>query len=387
MDRKVNNRAIWYPKCDADKMGEKYRESMFYHLTEGVFKPFVDLVKESESDNSKIPSLMLCFRSRNDSVTIYYNNHIVWNLSITKKEPKVSISANHARYSDNWPAILKAIGMDSNIVDKKAEMLKNGKVIDFDAFSRSAVNLPEGYTRNTLHYLIGMIDDYFDAKKDWDYFKNRKAHKGYDRQKKEFIEGKRDLVEKKRQQEFFQNNRSLCGGYFVYDMEYKHEYGNQEEMDADFKYMGVKKANQTDCLAIKFDDHGNPIKLAFVEIKSLDGSMTDNKINGSGLKAHMINMDKYITMHPDYMKLRLEEAKDILILYYKLGLRGVSKDMSTVDFSKLALPGNQEIVLVYTDSARKYVKSESGKKWLERTLSVFPTQKGVYDIENIYIEG
>ena len=75
MGRELNNRAIWYPESDAQKTGEEYKKSMFYHLTEGVFKQFVDLVKESESDDS-IPELMLCFRSNKDSVTIYYKNHI-----------------------------------------------------------------------------------------------------------------------------------------------------------------------------------------------------------------------------------------------------------------------------------------------------------------------
>ena len=74
MERELNNRAIWYPKCEADMKKEGYKESMFYHLTEGVFKPFVDLVRESENNNT-IPTLMLCFRSNQDSVTIYYKNH------------------------------------------------------------------------------------------------------------------------------------------------------------------------------------------------------------------------------------------------------------------------------------------------------------------------
>jgi hypothetical protein len=99
----------------------------------------------------------------------------------------------------------------------------------------------------------------------------------------------------------------------------------------------------------------------------------------------MINMDKYITIHLDYMKLRLKEAKDILTLYYKLGLRGVSKDMCEADYSKLELSGNQEIVLVYTDSAREYIETTSGKKWLNKTLSGFPTKEGAYNIENVSI--
>lgn len=383
MGRELNNRAIWYPESDAQKTGEEYKKSMFYHLTEGVFKQFVDLVKKSESDDS-IPELMLCFRSNKDSVTIYYKNHIVWNLSIRKTVPEVSISANHARYSDNWIDILSSIGMDRNKLEERKNKLKEeGTIIKIGTFSRSADKLPEDYAENTIHKLTGMIDDYFDVEKDLDFFQNRKAYKGYDRKNKKHIEGKRDLVEKKRQQEYYLNNRSFCDGYFVYDMEFQHEYGKESEKKTDFQYMGINKANQTDCLAIRYDNKGKPVKLAFVEIKSIKSSMMDSKKDGSGLRAHMINMDKYITKHLDYMKLRLKEAQDILTLYNKLGLRGVSKDMCEADLSKLELFGNQEIVLVYTDSAREYIETENGKKWRDKTLAGFPTKEGAYNIVQI----
>ena len=85
----------------------------------------------------------------------------------------------------------------------------------------------------------------------------------------------------------------------------------------------------------------------------------------------------------NYMKLRLKEAQDILTLYNKLGLRGVSKDMCEADLSKLELFGNQEIVLVYTDSAREYIETENGKKWRDKTLAGFPTKEGAYNIVQI----
>ncbi len=389
MKGELNNRAIWYPQCDEDKMIENYKDTMFYHLTEGVFRPFVDLVKKSESDNS-IPTLMLCFRSNKDSesVTIYYNNHIVWDLGVTKTGPRVSISANHARYSKNWKDVLSSVGMDRiELIEKERKLKEEKKEININQrcilkgkFTKEDA---KNYAEKSLPHLIKMIDDYFDIEKDKDYFKGRKAYKAYNRRTNKHIEGKRDLVEKKRQQEYYLKNRNKCGGYFVYDMEYAHEYGSAKERDADFVFMDVHKANQADCLAVKYDDDGKPRKLSFIEIKSVKTSMIDNDVDGSGLRAHMINMDKYITMHLDYIKLRLKEAKDILTLYYKLGLRGVSKDMSEADLSELGKEHNQEIVLVYTDSAKEYIETPRGKKWLDDTLEAFPTEESAYDIVHI----
>ena len=71
---------------------------------------------------------------------------------------------------------------------------------------------------------------------------------------------------------------------------------------------------------------------------------------------------------------------------HELGLRGVSKDMCEADLSKLELFGNQEIVLVYTDSAREYIETENGKKWRDKTLAGFPTKEGAYNIVQILRE-
>ena len=197
MERELNNRAIWYPKTDEDKQRDDYKHSMCYHLTEGAFKPFVDLVKKSEVDES-IPTLMLCFRSNKQSVTIYYNNHIIWNLSISDKKPKVTINPNHARYSKDWIDKLSLIGFDKAELKNKERLLKEeGKIIHFQYKTFTLSKLPSDFAEKSLPTLLKMIDDSFDTELGFDYFQNRPAYKGYSRKTGEYKEGKRDLVEKK----------------------------------------------------------------------------------------------------------------------------------------------------------------------------------------------
>ena len=99
----------------------------------GVFKPFVDFVKKHKE-------LALCFRG-NDSaygkVIIYWNNHVVWELSIQKnKQAKVEINANHARFMNTWAdniEVLMGLGFKPTKSDLKNKEFKElntkGKLI------------------------------------------------------------------------------------------------------------------------------------------------------------------------------------------------------------------------------------------------------------------
>ena len=83
----------------------------------GVYYPFYDFVRSHEKE------LVLCFRGNGnpESIVIYHNNHIVWELY--GDEDKIGISFNHARYNENWNKIEESLfqwGFDKNGRDEKA---------------------------------------------------------------------------------------------------------------------------------------------------------------------------------------------------------------------------------------------------------------------------
>ena len=66
---------------------------------DGTISEIVNFVK-----NSKRGELELCFRgnSQPEAITIYRNNHMVWNVKKIKNNYEIDISLNHARYTQNW---------------------------------------------------------------------------------------------------------------------------------------------------------------------------------------------------------------------------------------------------------------------------------------------
>lgn len=347
---------------------EKVTSSLYYMLKKGVFRQFVDCVKESVNTDNE---LMLCFRT--DKVVIYYNNHQVWKLYVDKKGcPIVEISGNHARDSKNWKEIFIKIGYDRKKIKDKVNDA-NGKDLDFRNIVFKGDQIDGGFAKRTLPPILEMINDYFDLDKTYDYFKQ-----DYHR-KSNGEPGKRDLEEKRQQQLFYIDNKAAKDGIFVYDMEFAQEYESQSEKNKDLMKMGIDGSNQSDCLGIRFDKDGKPISLVYIEIKSKKSSVTGK----SGLKDHLKKMDGYLSIpkggsiDDTHISARVEEAKEIIKCYKLLGLRGASNiDLRQID--NLKDVKKQEILLVFTGNeeggALSYC-SKQGHNYLMKACEPYMNNK------------
>ena len=89
-----------------------------YRDEEGVFYPFNKFVR------NHLDKLAVCFRGNGNpaQISIYHNNHIVWNLYEEGGEGKISISFNHARYCEDWEERLEQLGKCGfNIYDSEGK--------------------------------------------------------------------------------------------------------------------------------------------------------------------------------------------------------------------------------------------------------------------------
>lgn len=305
--------------------------SLYYALSKGKLKQFVDCVKESQSVDKK---LMLCFRTNKgkETVTIYYNNHQVWKLYISNQNPVVEISGNHARDSKNWFDLLKGIGVDEETLNNPPR--KDGK-INFERIKFTGTEIDDDFAVRTLPYILQMIDDYMDTTKIFDWFKN-------DNHKRSNGEvGKKDLEEKKQQQLYYLSNCKFSDGLFVYDMEFAQEYKDGDEKAID----GDAAKNQADCMGIRFDSYGNPVALVYIEIKSKETSV---KQNSSGLREHLKKMDAYLLLENSHIAERVNEAKEIISCYKALGLRNIPESYQTDSLDILNSLDKQEVLMVFT---------------------------------------
>ena len=336
------------------------KESLYYALKLGLLKQFVNIVKESKSTSKE---LMLCFRTskEKESVSIYYNNHQVWKLYVSKGIPYVEISGNHARDSENWETILENIGVSKEEIEKKK---KSGKEINFKTILFSGNQIDEHFAQRTLPFIINMIEDFMDITKTYDYFK-RDNHRRSNR-----VVGKKDLEEKRQQQLFYLQNHMFQNGLFVYDMEFAQEYENEIMKEAELKKMGITSSNQTDCLGIRFDKDGKPVSLVYIEIKSKESSVTEPPVSersiqkalaegkkpkpSSGLREHLKRMNAYLTIpegesiEDTHIIDRVDEAKEMLECYRALGLRNIPNEFDVNSLDVLKALSKQEILLVFT---------------------------------------
>ena len=221
----------------------------------GGFSEFLKFVKKHED------KLAICFRGNSSPkyVGIYYKNHYVWKLSITQnKELKVTISFNHARYTEEWREILKSLYDNYNFrIVCPSDKLKDSYDISDNFFTEDnklkleglikafekGLKCQDGYltvtqkkynydfVEGTFELLEKIIDDHFNTELTKDEFKNNPnaIHP--------------EKLEKKRQHEIFLKNQNSNNGLFIYDLEFT---------QPNAKKIGLEK-NQPDMLAIRFE--------------------------------------------------------------------------------------------------------------------------------------
>ncbi len=264
----------------------------------GLLRPFVEKVKDSKN------GIQLCFRGNNvpETVTIYYNNHVVWRIKSQKNGFRVEVSANHAKG------------------EKKEKLLKELERLGFITKSNTAKDTPfitkktfdERFVDLTYELMTGYIRDYF----------------GVD-------SGKEKLIEKKRQHKLFDTLTDSKDGLYVYDLEFHQKYESKEAKDKE------GKQNEPDMLAIRFEE-GTPKALVMIEVKSTTLACK----NECGIIPHIEGMKRYIRS-PYYIN-RISEAEDVINAYIQLGIHNPPSEFSGLKDIK------PEIALILTDEAISY---------------------------------
>ena len=334
-------------------------------LKDGGFKDFIEYVKKNKND------LVLCFRGNSTPkyVAIYYKNHYVWKLSITKnKELKVTISFNHARYTNNWKEELKKLyeNYNFNSVCTKNKLKEKYNLQKEEFFTGNKLNLEglteafkkgldssDGYLTVTKKsydkdfvegsgkILRHIIDDHFTDKFDRDEFKgiDNVIHP--------------NKIEKKRQHDLYLKNDNSKDGLFIYDLEFTQPKAKELRL----------QKNQPDMLGIRFEK-GKPKTLAIIEVKCTKAVM-DGK---SGLNEHLEKMKEYIEKK-EISENRRKEVVEIMNQYNNLNLRNAPQ---IEEFDIKSIPFELGIFLT-DDAIEEYEK---------KNYSSFNKHKPQYDEKN-----
>ena len=331
-------------------------DKMIKELKTGVFKPFVDYVREHKD------GLALCFRGSNpkaEKVIVYRHNFMIWELFFQEQIPCVTINLDLARFMEHWDVdVAKALmdkgfrgpkNMDYNqtgsslvyriprnskkennyeyhALDLTYELKIEGEVLTEKEEKEIATIVDSSYKilSNALDVYLTRIDPINFIKK---YYYDKVLHIENDNCKSR----RQRRTEKRVQQEIFTLNHRFENGLFVYDLEFH---------QPDIKGRAVPKSNEPDMLGVRFEKD-QLVSICFIEVKS-----TKNAIKGKhGVVPHLIGMQEYIQDRKDLVEDRKKEACRILNQYKEIGLYGVKKKYNEDYFKKL----KEEIIFVFTN--------------------------------------
>lgn len=273
-----------------------------YRDENGVFYPFNIFVK------NHMDKLAVCFRGNGNpaQISIYHNNHIVWNLYEEGGEYKVSISFNHARYCEDWQNKLDDLAkLGFKIVDANGNKLLPG---DMDSIGNLVCNCsskefsknPIEFVFNSYSIIMSYMNVFFTPKNevDIDYFKGAET------------KSKKNLAEKRWQQWLFNNLKYTNNGLFAYDLEFSQPGGSS-----------LDETNEPDMLAIRYKE-GVPEAIVLVEVKTLFSACAPRKKEagkrGSDIYEHLKGMRNY--SKGESIVSRREEVHEILKAYKDLGI-------------------------------------------------------------------
>lgn len=276
-------------------------KNMFY-LPEGVFYPFYLHVKNHTEQ------LAVCFRGNGtpEKISIYHNNHIVWDLYEDGSGPKVAMSFNHARYCEDWEEKRDELGnLGFDIYDKAGEPISTREadtigMLVCDCNGTKYSRDPYGFVIKSYGVIMDIMRIFFQPKQneDFDYFKQS------------FTKYKKNLAEKRWQQWIFNRLKNSYNGLFAYDLEFA-QPGAQ----------GEDNTNEPDMLAVRYEE-GTPVAIVLLEIKSLFSACKPRKkkngAKSSDIYEHIKGMKKY--SQSDNVQSRRKDAYKILNDYYDMGL-------------------------------------------------------------------
>ena len=313
------------------------------------FKKYVDGKKE----------FAVCLRGNSEPacITIYHNNHMVWELSCDGENYCVKVNFNHARYTSEWGTKLKELkgyfGMeDMRLLPKKTG--ENSASMDYIVCKKEKGTkfYTEDFVKGTAEIMLEVMKDFFNPYLQYDYFKKEALNIDYEKK------DKTALVEKRWQQELFHYFKDTENGIYVYDLEFSQKFPSSPDKNEKRKNTIKAKLsefiNEPDMLGIRFEN-GVPKSLMLVEVKS---TYTACKSEKSGVKKHLEGMLKY-SQASFFVEKRRIEAKHIFDNLFEL--KYVNKTYDVKCFEKLPI---ERLMILTTDEVfvdGKIFSTEDGK--------------------------
>ena len=321
-----------------------------FNEKDGMFFQFKRMVE------AYLGELVVAFRGNSNKITVYYNNHVVWDLAMAgKKCYTASFNYDHARYycgkggkddgEDCLEPLKNLLYVDENkskrwfYREKEEEFKKTDKqaAIGILKWKREKGH-PFEYDLIEKSYFIikDILDSYFNIRCSIDQFRKKAKIAPPKIAKKSYIE-------KRWQQVLFNYFKNTEGeaitDLFAYDLEFSQPFPNKKIREK----IGV---NEPDILAVRFEN-GVPKQLLFVEVKSTKCACKDRS---SGVKGHIIGMKRY-TDEECFLRKRVDDVWRILEQYQ---LTGLYKQLEGINFGELKksikLEENVERVILFTNN-------------------------------------
>jgi len=301
------------------------------------FKKYVDGKKE----------FAVCMRGNSDPkcITIYHNNHMVWELSYDGKKYCVKVNFNHARYTSEWGTKLKELkgyfGMeDKCLLPKKTG--ENSASIDYIVCKKEKGTkfYTQDFVKGTAEIMVEVMKDFFNPYLQYDYFKKEALNIDYEKK------DKTALVEKRWQQELFHYFKDTDNGIYVYDLEFSQKFpSSPDETKTRTNTIKTKLAdfiNEPDMLGIRFDENGMPKSLMLIEVKSTYSACENQK---SGINKHLRGMWNYSQVS-FFVERRRKEAKSIFDNLFEMNYVGKKYDekcFETLPIERLMILTTDEV--------------------------------------------
>lgn len=300
----------------------------FSDKEKGRFYEFNKFARENKNE------LAVCFRGNSapECITIYYNNHMFWQLSLVDNKCKVEINFDHARYykteKENYKDLMQEFGELG--FDIKGKEIKKKDSVGI-LYCVKNERFCEKFIKDSYNILMRIMDTFFDLNNKQDQFK---FFAGIGQTNRKY-----SYIEKRWQQRLFRYYKNTNNGLFVYDLEFSQKFPSKKIRDKMHKIV-----NEPDMLAIRFNKNSEPEAMVLIEVKSTKEACTNDS---SGVKKHLVGMKNY-SADERFMANRRREAKEILRQYRDTGLYEAldSINLEECNFEKLEV----ERLLILTDN-------------------------------------
>lgn len=278
--------------------------------SDGILKPIVDVVKESNGE------LVLCFRE--ESVAVYYQCHVLFNITKTDDRYVVHFNLGHGRYTN-----IKA----ENILEIKkiCEIYEDKSSNDVYFYVTADSNL---HIKEIVSLYIKYMNDFFDRSKKYDYYQGCTCK-----------QQKPQLLEKQRQQQIFTNYSKIsesAAPLVFYDIEPAIPGGVEKGLP--------------DCLAVK-TKNGKVSGIVLTEVKST----RDACIGEHGVGNHFKDFNEIISCGKSREQL-YNAMLSAFQYYHALGMHTEVQEFCTLQECEF------EMLFLFTDDAISWAKSSRKRK-------------------------